>query len=93
MKCSRDTSLMTVDLAEWFGEGEIPSACEVCYSGAPVVGVVGTAEHLGACQRCVDQWKARRVAECITCGAERHPSNMVNVYDGEYQCQECRWGL
>lgn len=30
---------------------------------------------------------------CITCPTRAHRSNMVNVYDGEYQCQECRWGL
>lgn len=34
-----------------------------------------------------------RKVTCITCGAKGHPANMCNVYDGEYQCQECRWGL
>lgn len=40
---------------------------------------------------CLD-WRSNKVS-CITCSVEAHPANMVNVYDGEYQCQECRWGL
>lgn len=33
------------------------------------------------------------MASCNICGVERHRANMVRSYDGEYLCQECRWGL
>lgn len=87
-------------MEEWFGEGEIPSACEVCDTGAHVVAVLDGAETLGVCLDCslVDSLRPMvvrgpHVVRCITCPKRAHKSNMVNLYDGEYQCQECRWGL
>lgn len=49
-------------LAEWFGEDEIPRACEVCDSGDPVFTVTGSwDEVLGICRTCalgemVERW-------------------------------------
>jgi hypothetical protein len=53
----------------------------------------------GPCEHCWDDVdETARAANpnivgCLTCPKRAHKANMVNVYEGEYQCPECRWGL
>jgi hypothetical protein len=62
--------------------------CRVCKGRALNAFEAGWAEYVALAIEPPDN----RVS-CIICGVRRHPANMVNAYEGEYMCQECRWGL
>ncbi len=45
-----------------------------------------------------DRWRKESrddglTATCLVCSKRGHPANMVNVYEGEFYCQECRWEI